>query len=151
MFAHLFTSGTRRVQTMHAVNEKPFQPQNISGVIYKHSIGDYGMGTMCPLPLLSSFCANCTLGPVQHYVGGGDDDSPFSQESQCPHPSLKVAWRHLWAPSGLQMENASTTGLPSRHAASAFPTAFSIQGTKEESLQVLAPWDHLTHWDTNTG
>lgn len=47
MFAHPSSCGIRRVQTMHAVNEKPFQPQNTSGMIYRHSIGDYGMGTMC--------------------------------------------------------------------------------------------------------
>lgn len=29
MFVHLSTSGIRRVQTRHAVNEKPFQPRTL--------------------------------------------------------------------------------------------------------------------------
>lgn len=87
MFAHPSTCGIRRVQTMHAVHEKPFQPQNISGMIYRHSIGDYGIGTMCltcPSPLLSSFCANCTLGPVQHAVGVGMTVPSFRKVSVQP-------------------------------------------------------------------
>lgn len=74
MFTHLsfHPPGTRSVQIMHAVNYKPFQPLGQFSVYYKYSIDDYGMGIMswtCPSTLLSSFCANCTLGPVQMLCG----------------------------------------------------------------------------------
>lgn len=70
--------------------------------------------------LYSGSCAAC--------CGDGDDDSPFIQESQRPTP--KVAWRLLWAPSGLQMEGASTTGLSRQHKASASLQPFQQTGNQ---------------------